>query len=406
LALIFYRAPTPANPSSHTNRRKDRKSQALLRSVLVQARIQRDMKRLECLDGLRGILAVYVLLGHVAPFAVLADWVQDAVSHGSAAVDVFFVLSGLVITQSLLRAEGRAKPFLILRAARIFPVFLAVFALAVLVGPWSCGFERMPWIGSGNAARSICVMSWPDSWLAEIAAHLTMTHGLFPKLILPDIWVSFLGSAWSLSTEWQFYVLAVLVGGRSRRLCWLLLALAVAGAAWRLTATETWQFSRAFLPNKAHFFALGVASLPVVRRAPAALRQYGIVLAATLVICATEGSIGKILPPLAWTTCLGIQMLPVRGVAMAAGWLLRNAVARYLGAISYCLYLVNEPIHKLGIGLVSRVANGDAMLFTLLWIPVAIGVPILASVWLHNHLEVPALRWGHRLSARSVRGTV
>ncbi len=45
------------------------------------------------------------------------------------AVDVFFVLSGLVITQSLLRAGGQAAPFLIARVARIFPVFLVVFAV-------------------------------------------------------------------------------------------------------------------------------------------------------------------------------------------------------------------------------------------------------------------------------------
>ena len=67
------------------------------------------MKRLECLDGLRGLLAVYVLLGHMAPFAVLPGWIQLAVSHGGAAVDVFFVLSGLVITQSLLRAGRHAR---------------------------------------------------------------------------------------------------------------------------------------------------------------------------------------------------------------------------------------------------------------------------------------------------------
>jgi peptidoglycan/LPS O-acetylase OafA/YrhL len=42
------------------------------------------MKRLDSLDGLRGLLAFYVLLSHMAPFAVLPDWTQDAVSHGGA----------------------------------------------------------------------------------------------------------------------------------------------------------------------------------------------------------------------------------------------------------------------------------------------------------------------------------
>ena len=63
-----------------------------------------------------------------------------------------------------------------------------------------------------------------------------------------------MGSAWSLSTEWQFYLLALLAASRSRQLCWLLLGLGAAGAAWRLNVPDTWQFSRTFLMNKGHFF--------------------------------------------------------------------------------------------------------------------------------------------------------
>ena len=403
-------------------------------------------KRLECLDGLRGLLAVYVLLGHMAPFAALPGWVQDALSHGGAAVDVFFMLSGLVITRSLVRTGGQAKSFLVARATRIFPVFLVVFATAVVVEPWSCGFDRMPWIGPENTARTICVMAWPHEWLAEVMAHLTMTHGLFPNAILKDVWVSFLGSAWSLSTEWQFYVLALLsvvgcrrirgctastkyllngdgVNGVSksarsvarfganamsrdivdpRALCWTLLGLAAAGLAWNLTVPENWQFSRAFLPNKAHFFALGVASLPVICRVPGARHRYSLVLVATLVICAAQETFGKLLPPLAWTACLALQMLPQRKTPLLVGWVLRSRPAQYLGAISYCLYLVNEPIHKVLAGLLSQVANADAIMFTLLWIPAAIGLPLLAAVWLHRHVEAPAQRWGRLASGKLV----
>ncbi|MDR3534152.1 MAG: acyltransferase [Rhodopila sp.] len=412
------------------------------------------MKRLECLDGLRGLLAVYVLLGHMAPFAVLPGWLQRAVSHGGAAVDLFFVLSGLVITQSLQRADGRMKPFLVARVTRIFPVFLLVFALAVAVQPWSCGFERMPWVGPDDAARTICVMAWPHAWMTEILAHLTMTHGLFPNCVLPDVWVSFLGAAWSLSTEWQFYVLALFVAGMSgaghsaplsrpavpkrariracweqgllphrpgpapamtesdaaacapvihhQTLCWILLGLAAAGFAWRMAAPDAWQFSRAFLPNKGHFFALGVASVPIARRETRALTRYLVVLLLTLAVCATQESAGKMLPPLAWTFCLAVQMRPdMVGLAMA-GRLLRSRPAQYLGAISYCLYLVNEPIHKLAGTVLSRIADGDATLFTLFWLPVSIGLPIVASGWLHAYLEVPMLRRG-RLAARRHR---
>lgn len=362
-----------------------------------------DMKRLECLDGLRGLLAVYVLAGHMAPFALLPEWLQITVSHGGAAVDVFFILSGLVITQSLVHLDGRAKPFLIARAARIFPVFFVVFAIAVALQPWSCGFERMPWIGPDNAARTICVMAWPHALMPEIVAHLTMTHGLFPAAVLPDVWVSFLGSAWSLSTEWQFYLLALLVAGRSERLCWLLLVLAAAGVAWHLAVPDQWRFSRAFLPNKAHFFALGVASAPVIGRETGAFARYGVVLAMSLAICTAQGTIGKMLPPLAWTLCLGIQLQPCTLSQCLGGWLLRSKIARNLGAISYCVYLVNEPIHKLVGAPLSRLADGNSTLFTVLWIPAAIGLPLVASAWLHAKLEAPALQWGRSVAQGLMR---
>jgi peptidoglycan/LPS O-acetylase OafA/YrhL len=341
----------------------------------------------------------------MAPFAVLPDWVQVAFSHGSAAVDLFFVLSGLVITLSLERAGGRVRPFLIARAARIFPVFLPVFALGVAVQAWSCGFDRMPWIAPDSAARSICGSTWPERWLIEIAAHLTMTHGLFPDAVLPNVWISFLGAAWSLSTEWQFYLLAVAMARRPGFLVRALFALAIAGVAWRLAGPAAWQFSRAFLPNKAQFFALGAASLPLFRHRAGAPRtgavaDYGVALALSVTICTTFGTVGKVLPPLAWTLCLLSLLRPRLPVARQLGYALRLPAAQFLGAISYCVYLVNEPLQKLIGGLLGGIADGNAMIFTLLWLPAATLLPILAAVWLHGRLEMPALRWGYRLAGR------
>jgi peptidoglycan/LPS O-acetylase OafA/YrhL len=358
------------------------------------------MKRLECMDGLRGALAVYVLLGHMAPFATLPAWIQALVSHGNAAVEVFFILSGLVITQSLYRAGGRAAPFLTARAVRIFPVFLPVFALAVLIQAPSCGFDRMPWVGPDNAARAICATGWPDNWPIQIVAHLTMTHGLFPNGVLPNLWLGFLGAAWSLSTEWQFYVFLLIGFAGPERLRNQLMLLAVAGVAWDWWTPDSWQFSRAFLANKAHFFALGVTSLALVqqRRSRGALTAYCATLAVTLAICATRGSLGKMLPPLVWTLCLAVQLRPDHPGLRQLSRLLCGRTMQYLGAISYCVYLVNEPIHKLIANGLSRLVDGNAGLFTALWIPTAVVLPILAAAWLHSRIEQPAIRWGRSVT--------
>ena len=189
-------------------------------------------------------------------------------------MDVFFILSGLVIVQSLDSFGYRARPFLIARVARIYPVFLVVFVFAVAVQPLATGFER--WPGSARTARraSSGPAAGRTTGASFIVTHLTMTHGLFPNGVLPDVWVGFLGAAWSLSTEWQFYLLALLVGARLglATMAWLFLVLAVVALAWQVAAPEAWQFSRAFLPNKAQYFALGDRQRDVVREGTAGLR--------------------------------------------------------------------------------------------------------------------------------------
>jgi len=378
------------------------------------------VKRLVCLDGLRGALAVYVMLSHTLPFAPLPGWLHWLFQHGGAGVDVFFILSGLVIVQSLAGYDYHALPFLIARFARIYPVFIAVFAFAVAVQPLATSFEEMAWIGPDSGARYLWAGGWPSNWLTGIATHLTMTHGLFPDGVLPGAWVAFLGTAWSLSTEWQFYLLALLVGRRLglHQLAWLFLGIAAASLAWHAAASEAWQFSRAFLPNKAQYFGLGVASAIVAHEGRRGVRQYLAVLVATLLLCFARGGVDKLLPPLVWTTCLAAQLLSP-SLQTASGWgdrrlavpavaglrglagLLQSRPMVWLGAVSYCIYLVHEPVQRLlGIALAPLV-HGNAMLFAALWLPGCVVLPLLAAYWLHAWIEVPALRRGRDPARRS-----
>ncbi len=341
------------------------------------------MERLKCLDGLRGVLAVYVMVSHMAPFACLPAWLRSALSHGGAGVDVFFILSGLVIVRSLERFEYRSGPFLRARVIRIFPVYLAMLALAIAVQPLPNGFGRMPWIGLDSPALAIWSEGWPSQWVTGIVAHVTMTHGLFPDGVQPDVWVSFLGAAWSLSTEWQFYLFALLLG---RRALPALLGVAIAGAIWAAVAPDTWQFSRAFLGNKAGYFALGIVSTGSART-----YRFAFVFSVLCAIVCWQGGIAKLIPPALWLLCLWAETGKI--------WLsavLRSRPAQWFGALSYSLYLANEPIQKLlGVAL-AGLAGGDGIWFTIFWIPGAIGLPVLAAMVLRRWIEVPALAWARR----------
>lgn len=358
------------------------------------------MKRLECLDGLRGVLAVYVMISHMAPFAPLPVWIAHPLSHGGAAVDVFFILSGLVIIGSLDRFHYRARPFLIARVARIYPVFLVVFAFALLVHALPSALPGMTWLPPDSLAYRMWASGWLTSWPIDVVAHLTMTHGLFPDGVLPHIWVSLLGASWSLSTEWQFYVLALVLGARlagrgevPRRLAWCFAAIGVLGLVWALCMPPDWRFSRAFLGNKGHYFALGVVSVLVVRGQARAIANYATVLGVTLAVCWFQGEATKLIAPLVWTLCLAAQLRPA-GVLLPLAAILRSAPLQGLGAISYGIYLVNEPVQRLLGSILVPAVDGDVVLFSALWLPLAALLPTLAAVGLYVWVERPAQRLG------------
>lgn len=188
------------------------------------------------------------------------------------------------------------------------------------------------------------------------------------------------------------------------------IGIAIGGALWDALAADPWRFSRAFLPNKAHYFALGIASWGLVRAlasarsampcvvweaspARGAVMFYTAILAAVSALAFSRGEIGKLLPPLVWTMCLAVDLRPGATLSTHLGWMLRSRPLQWLGAISYSLYLVNEPLQKLAGLFVAWIAQGDSWYFTALWAPMALLPPIGIAALLRRWVERPALRW-------------
>ena len=71
-------------------------------------------------------------------------------------------------------------------------------------------------------------------------------------------------------------------------------------------------------------------------------------------------------------------------------------------ATSYRIYLVNEPVQKLLGVTLALLVQGNAALFTVIWIPGAVVLPILASWWLHEWVELPAQRYGRGMALAAV----
>jgi peptidoglycan/LPS O-acetylase OafA/YrhL len=335
------------------------------------------------MDGLRGILAVYVMLGHVLPFTVVPGWAASPFHHGEAAVDLFFSLSGLVIGNSLERFGGAFWPFMRARARRLLPVYFLVLAATVLLLLAGDPLRAMPWVGA--AGWAFWSPGFPPQFMWHVAAHALLVQGIIPQSWLPYAYVTLLGPAWSLSTEWQFYVLIGLLA--PKRLSRFALALLVAGAVYHLFwPVGWWQFSRAFLPDAAPFFALGLASAVYLRGH--STWMFWVCLCGACAVGLAQG-VDKALVPLAW----GVAMLAQR---RAWGGILEHQYVLYLGAISYPLYLVNEPVSRALALAVAPWVDGNGLAFTLIWLPLAMAGALGVAAALHHGIELRFMRSGKK----------
>ena len=330
------------------------------------------------MDGLRGVLAVYVMLGHALPFTDMPAVLAAIFRHGEAGVDLFFALSGLVIVNSLERFKGAFWLFMQARAKRLLPVYFLVLAAAVGLLLAGNPLPAMPWVGVDG--RDILEAVPPAGLAWHLAAHGLLLHGLIPQKMLPYAYVTLLGPAWSLSTEWQFYVaIALLAQGRFTVFALGLLAL---GAAYHLAPNAGWGFSRAFLPDAAPFFALGLASAVWLRGGGRWV--FFVCLLGACGLGALQG-VEKALVPLGW----GLAMLAQR---QAWGAILEHPVVQYLGAISYPLYLVNEPVLR-GLAMwIAPMAHGDAAWFSWVWLPSVLAGSLGLAAALHHGVELRFMR--------------
>ncbi|MBV8436733.1 MAG: acyltransferase [Silvibacterium sp.] len=175
------------------------------------------MKRIVELDGIRAFAILMVITHHYYPFTVMLYGLPE---FGWVGVELFFVLSGFLITSILLQLKERPHPYKIFyarRILRIFPpyyaVFILVLSLAMLQGDhfsWSKMIGKIFFLQSFGESPAVFAhilhtvqgnLSFPDPFIREDlpnAMHGFFVHGGFSKSFVPT---------WSLSIEEWFYIL-------------------------------------------------------------------------------------------------------------------------------------------------------------------------------------------------------
>ena len=280
------------------------------------------------LQGLRGLAVLAVIVYHCHP-RLEGTWIHYASLWGWAGVNLFFVLSGFLITSILL--EAREKPryfrnFYARRALRIWPVYVLVLAAVYLQAPW---FVGGPVLAAVKAAP----------WLAYIFFVQNLFHLALPPAI---------GPTWSLAIEEQYYFLwapLVRLLRRPRRLAAVLSAALVGSPLMRMThlawITPTHTLTHLDGIAWGSLLALGLYTLPLSRRVwlwmGLSALPLGILAAATVAggtafldSALAVGFAGALLAAIAST-----------GARNPLSAVLRRGPLAFYGRISYGLYMTH-----------------------------------------------------------------
>lgn len=298
------------------------------------------------IEGLRAVAVVAVLAYHAG-----VSWLPG----GFVGVDVFFVISGYLITLLMLREVARTgrlrlRDFWARRARRLLPAgtFVLLFSAFVTV-MWLPVTSRREF-GGDIAAAALYAVNWRLGY-REV------------DYLAEDVGLSPVQHYWSLAVEEQFYVLwpllvagvAALAGRRHRAALFaVVLALTATSFAWAVHYSVD-QPGLAFFVSTTRLWELGVGALlavaaPAVRRVPSAVRA----VLGWLGLGAIGLSVLTVDAQTAWPG--PVTLLPVLGAAAAiaaggagmerrlgVGHLLGRRPLVWVGGLSYSLYLWHWP---------------------------------------------------------------
>jgi peptidoglycan/LPS O-acetylase OafA/YrhL len=299
------------------------------------------LTRTPALDGLRGLAVTAVVVNHLRPTALPGGWLG---------VDVFFVLSGYLITSLLLRehaATGRVDlgHFYSRRARRLLPALFVLLGAVVIVArvvPDAPGFGDVR--GDGFSA-----LAYVANW------HFVITHASYFSAFSP----SALRHLWSLSIEEQFYLLwpliLILVLRRhgARAVAVLAGVLAAASAVDMALTYGGGNLTRAYFGTDAHIHGVligcALAALGPVRSRWPAPRAASVVALAGIVFAAVTMNGTDALAYRGGIAFVGVLTAVVIAATTApatgpATWILERKPLRGLGRISYGVYLWHWPV--------------------------------------------------------------
>jgi len=235
-----------------------------------------------------------------------------------------------------------------------------------------------------------------DPLWGHVIAHLTMLHGAVPQEVMKHAQFTLLSPAWSISLEWQFYLVAPAMLLLARRPVALIgvLSLIVIGSGMLRPILDGHGITLrgAFLPYSLKLFALGIASYFAFTAVRPVWNVPGCSIAAALLAYSfTEGYALTIWLVIFFAVCGD----PVPRKALESRPML------WLGQISYSIYLLHMIALTAGKGLLSTagLAPGNWQYFLLLAV-ITVGLTLPASALAYRFIEHPGTLFGQTIARR------
>jgi peptidoglycan/LPS O-acetylase OafA/YrhL len=357
-------------------------------------------RRVLPLDGLRGVAILSVFMYHYGRSAAhssiaVVRILSDFFGFGWSGVDLFFVLSGFLITGILYDTAadpGYYKKFYARRVLRIFPIYYiamaAIFAVGAIAGVhWVPGhISFLLYLGYPAA------LIWPS--LVQLSPFVPITH------------------LWSLSVEEQFYLIwpwatRRLASGRNVLLASLVMF--VAAFASRVIFVErgliAWAY--AFLPCRMDTLAVGAALAIVIRKVGARRLQgwaagtFALTCCSLIALCLSLHSVDRSDPTIAvWgysLTAVAYGSLLLMSLGVFSSFF-TFSILRMFGRYSYGIYLYHfpltvalEPLKPMILAHIHSVALGS-----MIYLAACLGINLLVAALSFRFVESPILGFKSR----------
>lgn len=328
------------------------------------------------------------------------------------------IISGFVIFLLLDIKKENYLAYITRRFFRLFPVYIIIFILAiptfVLVPQNAESFSHL--FVNKPFPHIEYISTWWENIELHVIAHIFMLHGLVPESVAPGAPIAFIGPAWSISLEWQFYLIAPLFfyfanrylvekKNYTRAIGFVSCTLISSFLLMKLYPTV---IRGAFLPYNLHFFMIGWASYFLSKYFSSKCVDRDLIFLFCLLFAGVIALItkvysegGHIFPLIIWLLLFPFVIVSNKGwLIRKLTWILDNKILTYMGKISYSIYLSHRLLIIIIMKAISPIAHElNSLQLLLILMPTTIITTIATSALLYHFIEAPGMKLGVKVSS-------